>query len=82
MNERWNHCIYCGSPNNRAKQVSSGPIVAPAPGDILICLKCGGIAIFNADLRPCEPTEEEMMDCAENDVILQFMQEMDREIRQ
>lgn len=39
------HCAYVLT----GTEVTSGPVSAPSPGDLSICINCADVAIFTAD---------------------------------
>jgi len=49
-------CPSCGAPNDGA----SHPDGKPSEGDLSICMYCGHLAIFRADLRLRDPTVAEL----------------------
>lgn len=57
-------CPHCGYQTDSAAAVSGGPTnVQPKPGDLSICFRCRGLAVFTATgLR--FPTEQESADAA------------------
>ena len=42
-------CPCCGASQDMAS--NAGGTMAPTPGAIAICVRCGGVAIFASDLR-------------------------------
>ena len=51
-------CLGCGTKLDAAGTMDHEPI-APRPGDPVICLHCGGVMIYGADMRPRAFTEKE-----------------------
>lgn len=56
-------CVSCNKVANMASHVSD-PLAKPDPGDVMICLYCGHVMVFDNDLRPRQPTDKEMYDIA------------------
>ena len=52
------HCPYCGYELDGATSPRDQSMM-PSPGDVSICIECGGICLFTADLRLRKPTLEE-----------------------
>ena len=50
-------CPNCHAKVDRATSMSGN---RPVPGDVSICAYCRHIGIFDATMRPREPTEEEL----------------------
>ena len=51
------HCPYCGKKISAASNaIDEGE---PKVGDVTICLYCGEVAMFDADLHLREPTADE-----------------------
>jgi hypothetical protein len=53
-----NHCIYCGNCNDRASHPDDDSI--PSPGDLSVCISCGGITIFTKTLTVRKPSPGEL----------------------
>lgn len=52
------HCPKCGYLMNKSTDAFSSS-VKPTEGDVSMCLMCGNLMLFNADLSVREPTEAE-----------------------
>lgn len=65
-------CPTCGKMLDGAGMVGSGgrksekwdPIFAPKPGDVTVCVYCGTLAIFGAELQLTEMTETQFLELA------------------
>ena len=51
------HCPSCDMPLDAATGVSSDK--GPRPDDVTVCLYCGAVMVFTADLSYREPTDKE-----------------------
>lgn len=55
-------CPYCGYVTDRSSNLSHPDDEQPRPprpGDVGLCLSCGGVAVFDDDMRLREPTPVE-----------------------
>lgn len=59
-------CWHCDRPLDGATDVDGGE-EPPAEGAVSLCLYCGAIGIFDADMRLHAPTEELLDDLIKND---------------
>ena len=57
-------CTHC----NHGMTNTSGHDIAPDPGDFTICIRCGGVNVFDEDLLLRAPTKNEMKSFASSDV--------------
>ena len=55
-------CPYCGHKFNRQAGVETND--KPKAGDVSLCIKCGGVLIFNKKLRMRRPTAKELKEVA------------------
>lgn len=53
-------CPACGYMVDTATMITSAG--RPKPGDVSLCMRCGAVNLFAADLTIREPTEDEMHD--------------------
>ena len=55
-------CVYCGARHDAASAV--GDVGRPKPGDVTVCIKCGGLLAFDDRmlLRKAEDSELENFD--------------------
>ncbi len=53
-------CPACGRTNNRSSAVEGVDPTPPEPGDVSICIGCGSIGIYTADLGMRAPTMVEV----------------------
>jgi len=74
-------CPGCGRRNDAATSVFSDS--KPSPGSVSVCIACGHISVFNADLTLRNPTDAETREIAGDRRILavqrardQLMQEL------
>ena len=51
-------CPYCGYVSDHAGTIEEHK-AGPKEGDVSVCLKCGGICLFDESLNIVKPTEEE-----------------------
>lgn len=70
-------CPACGEPTDAATATGRG--TRPREGDASMCLSCGHMMIFNADLTMRNPTDEEtaLLNASES---IQWMQAQRRAI--
>lgn len=54
-------CCECGYVSDRA---GGNDGTAPKEGDAALCIKCGSLNFYGADLRQRRPTEAEMLEAA------------------
>jgi hypothetical protein len=52
-------CPFCGHWLDRLWAGPGNPEATPRPGDVTICIKCGGLMILDPDLRVRPPTDDE-----------------------
>jgi hypothetical protein len=64
-------CLACGYKHDAATEIIHDHGVKPRAGDISVCLNCGALAIFNADLTLRLPTTEEKADLTFNKDVLE-----------
>ncbi len=64
-------CLGCGAQNNAATE-TFGEEAIPSEGDASVCIYCGHISIFNADLTLRNPTDEEIHSIAGDERILKI----------
>jgi DNA-directed RNA polymerase subunit RPC12/RpoP len=65
-------CLGCGAPNDAASDTIGGN--KPSEGDVAVCMYCGHISVFNADLTLRNPNDEEMLAIAGDQRILKIQQ--------
>lgn len=46
-------CPYCGHTLDAATE--AGGSAVPVPGDFIVCIRCAGLLVFDAALRPTKP---------------------------
>lgn len=63
-------CLGCGAPNDAT--TAAYHECRPNAGDVTVCIYCGHISVFNADLTLRNPTDEEVLDIAGDERILQI----------
>lgn len=56
-------CPACGHKFDAATGISDDH-TPPSAGDVSICIKCGALGIFNADLSVRAPTHKEKMEAS------------------
>lgn len=61
------NCSVCGHSMDRAAQVDGQ--ARPAPDDFTLCIRCGHVMVFAADLSVREPTVAELKEIACNPII-------------
>ena len=66
-------CAACGYKFDQTTGLDTE--AQPRPGDVSICIACGAIQIFKADLTMRNPTAQERLKCERNQQIIdaQFM---------
>ena len=57
-------CLDCGRKVDAATFAQAGPIAAPEPNDITLCLHCGHLMAFADDLTLRELTDAEIHEVA------------------
>jgi hypothetical protein len=62
-------CPECGNKLNTAGTPDGGP-GAPSSGDLAVCIRCGAVQIYGADLRARGFTEAEKRDLLANQELL------------
>jgi hypothetical protein len=62
------HCTSCGEFFDAATSFAD-PGAKPAPDDWTICLYCGHLMAFDADLRVRDLTDEERSDAARDEEV-------------
>lgn len=55
-------CPYCARPLDATGPIPGSDNQAPAPGDVTLCLRCGGLAIYEADLTMRIPMISELLE--------------------
>lgn len=60
-------CLVCEMKLDAATCITS--VATPAEGDASLCLYCGNVAIFGADKKLRQPTEEEAASIKKDKVI-------------
>ena len=53
-------CPFCGHLLDMAMCSPSTPEATPSPGDLSLCINCGGLTIFTEDMGMRVPTDAEM----------------------
>lgn len=61
-------CPWCGRQQD-AVSSAAGPDIEPSAGDVSICIKCGGIAIYDGLGAFRKPTTEEEADAASQPIV-------------
>jgi len=69
-NEMMVKCLGCGAPNDATSPTHGGN--KPSEGDVTVCMYCGHISVFNADLTLRNPNDEEAYAIAGDQRILQI----------
>lgn len=69
-------CPHCGVVHEVASSMTT--LNGPEPGDINICIKCGGISIYLDDLSVRTPTVEEITDLSRDPDVRRHIQIWDR----
>lgn len=64
-------CLKCGAPMTGATNVTGA--TGPAPGDVTVCLYCGHLMEFAADLKLIEPSEATIKEVAGHPELLRAM---------
>jgi hypothetical protein len=52
-------CPFCQHHLDRVTASPTTPHATPLPGDITVCIQCGGLLIFGPELKVRPPTPEE-----------------------
>jgi hypothetical protein len=52
-------CPFCGHILDRVTAGPQNPGATPEPGDVTICIQCGGLLIMDERVRVRPPTREE-----------------------
>lgn len=61
-------CWHCDRPLDAATSIDDkGQEQHPSPGAVSLCLYCGAVAFFEADLRLRAPTEEELNELSKDE---------------
>lgn len=60
-------CPHCGEELDVASGL--GTQDGPKPGDISLCIDCGGVNIFDENLKPRLPTQEENQKAEQNPMV-------------
>ena len=65
-------CLGCGAQNDAATETFGEEASPPEGGDVTVCIYCGHISVFNADLTLRNPTDEEIHIIAGDERILKI----------
>src|SRR5262245_33137345 len=68
-----NHCLECGYELDCAAAPGTEPRRAPQAGDLSICVACGHLTVFDAELKLREPTQAEILEVAGDETLLKYM---------
>jgi hypothetical protein len=52
-------CPFCGHWLDRVTAGPANPDAVPVPGDITLCIQCGGVLVFDDGMKVRPPTPEE-----------------------
>lgn len=64
-------CLKCHAPMTASTSVDGTS--APEPGDVTVCLYCGHLMEFGADLKLIEPSDETIVSFVGNPDLLKAM---------
>jgi hypothetical protein len=67
-----NICVACGAPNDGAMAPQHN--AKPNAGDVSMCMYCGHLAIFRADLSVREATAAELAAIGNDQIIIRMLQ--------